>query len=195
MQNQSNNENKNERVAIYIDGSNFYFKLKSSGFNIPNTNKFDYRGFSNWLAIEKEIISCRYYIGVVKSKDGNSKGQYLRAEQQKLFSHLESPKQNFIIKRGNLIKNDGKYHEKGVDVKIAVDLIVGAYDDIYDTAILVSSDTDLIPAIQKVRHLGKKVQYVGFSHQPSFGLLKYTNFSKLLLKNDLEPFIFKDSNK
>jgi len=81
-----------------------------------------------------------------------------------------------------------------VDVKIAVDLIVGAYDNIYDTAILISSDTDLIPAIKKIRHLGKKVQYVGFSHQPSFGLLKYTNFSKLLLKDDLKPFIFKNIN-
>jgi len=35
MQKQNNQDkNKNERIAIYIDGSNFYFKLKSPDFNI-----------------------------------------------------------------------------------------------------------------------------------------------------------------
>jgi len=80
------------------------------------------------------------------------------------------------------------YYEKGVDVKIAVDLLVGAYENLYDTAILVSSDTDLIPAIEKVRALGKKVKYIGFSHEPSFGLIKNASESKLLAKNDLEKF-------
>ena len=40
-----------------------------------------------------------------------------------------------------------KFREKGVDVKLATDLIVGAVDDQYDVAIVVSSDSDLVPAI------------------------------------------------
>ncbi len=64
------------------------------------------------------------------------------------------------------MQNNGKYHEKGVDVQLAVDILIGAYEDLYDRAILISSDTDLIPAIQKVKQLGKQIEYIGFSHQP-----------------------------
>lgn len=187
-----NNFVKTQKVAIYIDGSNFYFKLKSSSINIVNIAKFDYRGFANWLARDREIISCRYYVGVVKAKENDKKAQKLRKNQQKLFSHLTLPQQNFIIKRGYLMKNDNVYHEKGVDVKIAVDLVVGAYENIYDIAILISSDTDLIPAIKKVRHLGKQVEYIGFAHQPSFALQKNANLSRLLIKEEISQFMNND---
>jgi len=49
------------------------------------------------------------------------------------------------------MKSDGIYHEKGVDVNIAVDILVGVYEDICDRIILVSSDTDLLPAISKAK--------------------------------------------
>lgn len=182
---------KKERVAIYIDGSNLYFKLSSKELGFYNLGKFDYRGLCSWLSRDREVISYRYYIGVVKAEDTNIKGQELRKNQQRLFAHLESAAQGFKIKRGYLMKNDGTYHEKGVDVKIAVDLLAGAYEDIYDTAILISSDTDLIPVIQKVKYQGKKVEYIGFSHQPSFGLQKYATLSRLLIKEDLAPFVEK----
>ncbi|MFH1956691.1 MAG: hypothetical protein ABIJ28_03530 [Patescibacteria group bacterium] len=34
----------------------------------------------------------------------------------------------------------------------------------------------------------KKLEYVGFSHAPSFGIQKYANFSKLLLPSDIDNF-------
>ena len=177
---------KTIRVAIYIDGSNLYYKLKD--LEIKNITYFDYSGLSKWLARDREVISKRYYIGVVKAKESDIRGQQLRKSQIKLFNHLTSPSQGFVIKRGYLMKNDGVYHEKGVDVKIAVDLLVGAYEDIYDTAIVLSSDTDLIPAIQKVNHLGKKIEYIGFSHRPSLALQKYSTLSRLLIEEEIKPF-------
>ncbi len=182
---------KKEKVAIYIDGSNFYFKLRSAPLNFNNLTKFNYRGLAEWLSLQREIVSCRYYVGVVKAEESNVKGQELRKEQQKLFSHLTSPQQNFIIKRGYIMKNDGVYHEKGVDVHLAVDLLIGAYENMYDTAILISSDTDLIPAIKKVKHLKKKVEYIGFSYQPSIAMQKNATLSRLLIREELEPFIYK----
>lgn len=91
---------KKKRTAIYIDGSNFYFKLKSPPLNFPNIAKFDYRKFFEWLARGSEIISCRYYVGIVRTKEDNAKGQALRKEQQKLFAHLTSLQQKFVIKEG-----------------------------------------------------------------------------------------------
>ncbi len=93
------------------------------------------------------------------------------------------------------MRSDGVYHEKGVDVKIAVDLLVGAYENMYDEAILVSSDTDLVPVIKKVRHLGKKVEYIGFSHKPSLALQRYATLSRLVIREELEKFEIRENPK
>lgn len=42
--------------------------------------------------------------------------------------------------------------EKGIDVQLAVDLITGASDDLYDVGIVFSGDTDLRPALEYVAH-------------------------------------------
>ena len=88
----------------------------------------------------------------------------------------------------------GTYKEKGTDVKIAIDLVIGAVDDQYDTAILVSSDTDLIPAIQYLKYKKKKLEYVGFAHKPSLGMQKYATLSRLLLFKDVGRHIQKNPN-
>ena len=38
------------------------------------------------------------------------------------------------------------------------------------------------------KELGKKIEYVGFSHRPSFAMQRYTNLSRLLSKIELEQF-------
>ena len=178
---------KQKRIAIYVDGSNLYYKLRD--LELPNITYFRYGNFAEWLARGNKITAKRYYVGVVRAKENDKKGQKLRKNQRRLFNHLSSPKEGFVVKRGVIMKNDGVYHEKGVDVKIAVDLLVGAYEDFYDTAIVISSDTDLVPAIEKVKSLGKEVEYIGFAHRPSFGVQKYATITRLLVREELEPFI------
>lgn len=180
-------KNKNKRVAVFIDGSNFYFKLKS--FGVKNISYFNCRGLIEWLSRDRKIVYSGYYIGVVRAGSNDIKGQILRKSQIKLFNFLRSKNQRFAICKGYLMKNDGVYHEKGVDVQLAVDILVGAYEDTYDTAIVISSDTDLIPAIEKVKKLGKEIEYIGFSHQPSFAMERFATLSRLLIKEDLEEFI------
>ena len=53
---------------------------------------------------------------------------------------------------------DGSAREKGIDVLIALDLAEGASNDEYDVAILMSADSDLIPALERVLGLGKRVE-------------------------------------
>jgi hypothetical protein len=43
--------------------------------------------------------------------------------------------------------------EKGIDVKLAIDLVAGAVREEYDIAILMSTDTDLKPPLEFVRDL------------------------------------------
>ncbi len=88
------------RVAVFIDGGNFYHKLKD--INIKNTSRFGYRQLSNWLARDRILVYAGYYIGVVRAKPDDAKGQRLRAGQVGLFNFLRSPKQGFVIRQGYL---------------------------------------------------------------------------------------------
>lgn len=175
-----------KRVAIFIDGSNFFHKLKELG--LVNLTKFNYKGLADSLVSDGTISYYGYYIGVVRAKEGYARGQELRRNQQRLFAHLESQGQCFVVKRGTVMENGGVYHEKGVDVGLAVDLLVGAYENNYDKALVISSDTDLVPAIRKVVMLKKEIEYIGFAHRPSFGLQKYATRSRLLILEELKKF-------
>jgi len=178
-----------EKVAVYIDGSNFYHYLKDPEISFPKGQKFDFKLFVDFIVGDRNCISKRYYTGIFRNIDNSSKSLELIKGQQKFLSEIE--KDGFIIKRGRIMYDSGKTREKGTDVKIAADLIIGAVDNLYDTAILVSSDTDLIPAIQYIKFRKKKLEYVGFSHAPSFGIQKHADFSRLLLPSDIEKFKIK----
>jgi uncharacterized LabA/DUF88 family protein len=56
--------------------------------------------------------------------------------------------------------------EQGVDTKIAIDLVALASSDLYDIAVLVTDDSDLVPSVQCVQDsLDKQVVHVGFRKQ------------------------------
>jgi len=177
---------KKEKVAVYIDGSNFYKYLKDEEINFPKRVKFDFNAFVKFLVGDRECISKRYYTGVFRNIDGSKKSKELVRGQQKFLSSIEND--GFIVKRGRIMRTGSDYKEKGTDVKIATDLITGSVDNRYNTAILVSSDTDLIPAIKYIKYKKKRLEYVGFSHNPSFGMQKYADLSILLLPKDIESF-------
>lgn len=74
------------------------------------------------------------------------------------------------------------FKEKGVDVKIAVDMVTLACDKKVKEIILVSSDSDLQPAIQEVRNRNIKCAYLGFEINPNKGLTFTTNRT-ILIRN------------
>lgn len=176
------------RIFIIIDGSNFYHRLRE--LDLSNLLSFDYKQFGKFLCRKNAPVLQKYYIGAVREERNNLKSRKLMINQQKLVGRLKN--QNWEIGFGHMLKTDGAYHEKGVDVLMAIDLLIGAYENLYDTAILVSSDTDLIPAIQKVRLMKKQVEYVGFSPKPSYGLIANTDVRRLLTKDDLDQFVIKE---
>jgi uncharacterized LabA/DUF88 family protein len=216
---------KQERVHIYIDAGNFYhLVLKKLG--IQETD-FDFERFSIFLANGRTITKNgkRFYVGTVREKEGDEKSKIAMARQNSLFSALKKGEWEikpsklrlrtetvFIDKRVvdyQKIRKAGidrivfeKFREKGVDVKLATDLIVGAVDDQYDVAIVVSSDSDLVPAIDWVRfrfQKKKKVEYVGFSildehnpknsTEPTLNLISKTDIKRILVRSDVEQFI------
>jgi len=174
------------RCTVFIDGSNFYFKLKELGFR--HLLEFDFSGFVKMLAGKDKIVSATYYVGKIRT-DGTKRTKKLFDAQQKLLGKLRQYKIRYAL--GYLMKTDGKYHEKGVDVNIAVDMLVATYENLSDRLILVSSDTDLLPAILKAKEKGKKVEYIGFSHKASVAMVANCSKSRLLDEEDLKLFVLK----
>jgi uncharacterized LabA/DUF88 family protein len=175
---------KKERVLILIDGSNFFFKLKD--LKLHNLLKFKFDKFAAFIARGNKIVGSRYYIGKVR-QDGTKKADRMVADQQKLFNRLKKHNHRYVL--GYLLKSDGVYHEKGVDVQIAIDIVIAAYEDLCDRIILISSDTDLLPAIKKAQQKGKIVEYIGFSHMPSVAMVSRCKESRLITKDEVGGFI------
>src|SRR6266568_5701243 len=173
-----------ERALILIDGSNFYFKLRD--LKLHQLLTFDFSSFARSLIGKSRLVAATYYVGKVRT-DGTDKTQKLFNKQRKLLAHLK--KHQFTYSLGYLLKSGGVLHEKGVDVQIAVDMLVAAYENLCDRMYLVSSDTDLIPAIQKAQEKGKTIVYVGFSHQVSRALVDSCKETQTLTKDQLLPFI------
>ena len=181
-----------ERVAIYFDGSNTYNKLKKLG--LPEEGKrFDFAAFAAHIAGERKLISKRYYVGIVRNHDLSEKSERLVRKQQQFLEALRST--GFEVKSGKIMYDGGRIREKGVDVKLALDLAIGAADDLYDTAIIVSSDTDLIPAIKYAQFKKKSVEYIGFAGAPSFGMIKECSSQRLFAREDLLPFQYLKEEK
>lgn len=175
---------KTIRTIILIDGSNFYFKLKDLG--LQDLLAFDFGKFASHLASNTKIVQATYYVGAVQTSR-SKKSKLMHAKQRQLLAHLQ--KHNFTYYLGYLLKSDGVFKEKGVDVKLATDLLLGACQDKYDQAFVVSSDSDLIPAIEGAQDLGKKITYIGFKHQVSYSLSQHTKNTTLLTKSDILQFI------
>lgn len=174
-----------DKVFIVIDGGNFYRKLKKLGF--PSVSNFDYQSFSKWLTDGKKLTGICYYVGRIREESGNPKSRELKSGQDRFLANLAN--QNILVKTGYILKSDGVYSEKGVDVQISVDICMKAVRNEYDRIILVSSDTDLIPAIKEVQSLKKTVEYIGFADSPSFAMIRFSNTRRLLRKEDLLPFM------
>lgn len=172
------------RCIVFIDGSNFYFKLKD--LELHNELDFDFSGFTKSICSKGTVVDRIYYVGAVRT-DGTKHTQKLFNKQQKLLARLKRHKFRYSL--GYLLRSKGKMHEKGVDVNMAVDILVASYENLCDHIILVSSDTDLLPAIKKAREKGKTVEYIGFSHQPSLAMIANCSQSRLLTKEDLEVFV------
>lgn len=212
-----------EKVSIYIDGGNFYhLVLKKLGLKEAD---FDFEAFAIFLANGRQLGErCkRYYIGTVSEKVGDEKTTVAMSLQNSLFTRLIATK--WEVKTSKLRERrekltidrrvDGhekmwkvgireinftRHREKGIDVKIVTDLFIGAIDNKYDTAVIVSSDTDLAPAIDSLRHrLKRKVEYIGFSiadptdtqnsTKPLHSMISRTDIQRTLIESDLKPFI------
>ena len=137
-----------ERISIFIDNSNIF-----KGFRKYDI-KADYEKLKNLLARGRDIQDIFLYEGVVYP---------MSLEKKKWYKELTN-RSGYIIKASfDKIAASGVI-EKKVDINIAIDIISLAYEDAYDTAVLVSGDGDFVPVVRKVKELDKNVEVWAFKY-------------------------------
>src|SRR5216683_3969676 len=144
------------RVAAYVDGFNLYFGLKAM------------RGRKYlWLDVQALAVSLlrpgqtleqvSYFTARVRNDPDGKQRQSAYLDALAAHSNLVA------IIDGRFQEKDRRcwqcgtmwtvYEEKETDVNIAVTLVEDAVRDRYDTALLISADSDLCPAIRSMKRL------------------------------------------
>jgi hypothetical protein len=79
------------QAFVFIDGGNFYFKLKELIAKLDGKYSlldFQYYRFAEWLVRPHTLVGVRYYIAALKQQ-GDEKATQLYADQQKLLAKLQ----------------------------------------------------------------------------------------------------------
>ncbi|MCX6715781.1 MAG: NYN domain-containing protein, partial [Candidatus Taylorbacteria bacterium] len=182
-------------TLLIIDGENFKGKLKNifedAGKNKPIWHEYDFKGlFDRVLKGFNIDETCFYFARVKEHEKSKVKSKQLIEEQRQLKTHLEKQGFHVVLSgrvRGQMEKSQtGKdvliFREKGVDVKIAVDMVSLSCDKKVMEIILCSSDSDLQPAIKEAKDRNVSCVYLGFEIQPNKGI-SYTTSRTILIRN------------
>jgi uncharacterized LabA/DUF88 family protein len=145
---------KPERMVFYIDGFNLYFGLKERGWR---------RYY--WLNLQEmcsrltrtgqEVVKVRYFTAHINQASEDKRlRQVTYLEALDTLPLVEIHYGTYLATRQKCF-NCGhtfiKHSEKKSDVNIAVKMITDALDDLYDSAVLISADSDLTPCIEAIR--------------------------------------------
>lgn len=145
----------------FIDGSNLYHSLRQ---HYGRTN-IDFVELCSRLANGRDLVRAYYYNAAIdQQRDPERYANQLRFfDRMRRIPRLE-------VRLGTLVyRADPEVppYEKGIDVRIATDMLTHAFRANYDVAILVSGDTDFADAIQAVKDLGRNVEVALFGNPAS----------------------------
>lgn len=188
-------EKEKQKVIVYIDGFNFYYGLKN-----PKWKRYywlDIVGlFEKFMRPNQELMAVKYFSA---KPDNINKSLNQNAFFQ---ANKENPKFKLIL--GKYLKKDitcfncqniiHTYEEKETDVRIATQIVADAYNKKCDASIIVSADSDMIPAIELLLEIRHKIFVYFPPNQHSSDLSMISNGNAMYLsryesrfKNSLLP--------
>ena len=145
------------RVAAFFDGQNLYRSVKAAfGYTYPNYDPAKLAGLvcdkNNW-----RLDSVHFYTGLPRHNDDSFWNNFWN----KKLAHLK--RQNVIIYKRYLAKREANTPsgpvpylvEKGIDVRIAIDIIRMALKGEYDVALIFSQDQDLSEVADEIRSISR----------------------------------------
>jgi uncharacterized LabA/DUF88 family protein len=156
-----------DRVTTYIDGFNLYYGLKEANFQ-----RFYWLDMTKLAAellqVGQTLVETKYFTARINGPPGCP-----RRKRQTIFLDALSTLPGLRIFEGHYLgkpancNNCGAtwttHEEKMTDVRIATELLMDAHADKFDTAMIISGDSDLVPPVNAIHSFFKtKRVIVGF---------------------------------
>lgn len=137
------------RVAVFIDLNN----VEESIQEYKEADMFlDYTRLVDVLTEGMELKAARVYDSIPKNNP----------DLTSLHDSLESAGFDLVLKVPASVENNMERTccQKEVDTSLVADVVSMAYEDAYDTAIIVSGDRDMRPAADCIERIGKNAVFV-----------------------------------
>ena len=179
-----------ERVSVFIDGANFLYGLRSIKERYTNF-KFDFENYVKAIVGKRNLVDVYYYDASLKS----SKDPSLFKEQQAFFLRLTKIPFKVIIcrrQKSTLLDGTETFRIKEDDIRLALDMLRDAYENKYDTVLLISGDGDFVPVVEYVKLKGKSVENYFFEGRVSLGLLNKCKVSYPIDKKIVNKYFYRE---
>lgn len=202
-----------ERYALFVDSKNLYLSIKdmlaptipSGKYSVETFNKVieDLEGFVLGRGLRvveflKDVVGGRncpikkYYRGypLIPLGEENPMTVKYKEDRRKFINFLI--KNGFDVPIGGVeVKIHGRRQEKGVDTLLTMDVLEGAINNTYDTAIIISSDRDFIPLVRRINEYPykKRFIYVTFANNISRDMQRIAYRTKIYSNEEINKFI------
>lgn len=156
-------EPASKRAVAFVDGQNLFHAAREAfGYTYPN---YDVHTLSNAIcrAAGWHLVQARFYTGVPDSTDDAKWNQFwihkLAAMGRKgvhVFSRSLRYRNRVVSLPGGDVHTFLVGEEKGVDVRIALDVVRMAHRQALDVALLFSQDQDLSEVAEEIRQIARE---------------------------------------
>ena len=152
--NKEKTQRAKERAQVYVDGFNLYFGMLEAGYDYCKWLNLKLLAI-NLLKPNQELVCVKYFTSRVSNNPDKQKRQvtYIEALESEGVHILYGHYQKNAIECNRCGNIWASYNEKMTDVNIATQMLIGAYQDEYDMAMLISGDSDLVPPIRQIHEL------------------------------------------
>jgi uncharacterized LabA/DUF88 family protein len=151
-----------KRAIVFVDGQNLFYGAKEAfGYDFPN---YDIQKLASTICKAQawNLIGIQFYTGVPDPTDDAPKNAFWTAKLAAMGRQAIKVFSRSLRYRNKTIRlPDGKTHtvltgeEKGIDVRIALDVIGMAFRNEYDVAVIFSQDQDLSEVADEIRIISR----------------------------------------
>lgn len=143
-----------DKAAVFIDGG-YLGKVLELDFSRA---RIDLEAFSNQLCPGAERLRTYYYTCMPYQSNPPTSEERARYSSMDSFIYNLKKLSRFEVKLGKLSYVNGEYVQKRVDILMAVDLVRMSWDKQIQRAIIVTGDSDFVPAVQASKDAGVLTQ-------------------------------------
>jgi len=178
---------KNRVVSIF-DGSNLHIALKDKA--LPTRLHYTKLSIEVAKRLPKDLEPWVFLRTTYVTSSPIESDNTTAFKDWQVFLDMLEKTDRLDVRLGRREGPSGGRKEKGVDTIVTTTLLEGALRDVYDIALLFSSDGDFADAVDAVRATGKRVFNVFFKDLRSYHLVKAATGFIDLEVFDLERFKF-----